>query len=440
MPISATTVHLHGAHTSTDTALMLLIAFMLSYAILDAACRVRSAHGHRRTLWVVGGSLVIGLGIFAFHFIALLSVELPLPMTADPVVFGVSAVTAVIAAAGALHHVNKGVSGLPPLAVGAGLKGFALVATHYTSVAALHVPATIDYKPQYIAASVVIAIAVSAAGLALAERLRSETPGRAVLERAIGALTMAGGLLVLHQVSADAGQFVPDDIWVAHATHGHHLHQLPEAWLLPWVAGAGAVAVTVLGVAATLSRHAHWRRSTRPTTELLTGLPNGALLRDHLAAALAEDRPPALIAVRVQHVEALRRGLGRRDAERVLMRIGQRLCAAARPSDLVACLGQGEFAVVVADHRPEVGREVGERVAKRLATPVKLGALEIVVETLIGATTARVREEPRDVLQRAQLAAHRSTARPALTLLHGGLAEQPAVAVAWDTGRQINAA
>src|SRR3712207_377363 len=78
---SAEAVHLHGAHGGTDMLFMLLVAFMLSYAVLDAACRVRAAHGTGRTAWLVGGSLVVGLGIFAFHFIALLSVGLPLPIT-----------------------------------------------------------------------------------------------------------------------------------------------------------------------------------------------------------------------------------------------------------------------------------------------------------------------------------------------------------------------
>src|SRR3954470_6818956 len=128
MPIIASVgaVHFDGEQGPGDFELMLLVAFLLSYAILDAACRVRATHGHRRTAWLIAGSLVIGLGIFAFHFVALLSVEVPVPMSAAPVTFGVAAVTAIVAAAGALHHVNRGVSGLPPLAVSSGLKGFAL--------------------------------------------------------------------------------------------------------------------------------------------------------------------------------------------------------------------------------------------------------------------------------------------------------------------------
>ena len=414
MPIIADAggVHLHSAHSGGDMDVMVLVAFLLSYAMLDAACRVRAAHGRRRTAWLVAGSLVVGLGIFAFHFVALLAVSLPLPMTADPVTFGVSAVTAVVAAAGALHHVDRGIAGIPAFAISAGLKGFALVATHFTSVAALHLPATIDYQPTTLVLSVLVAVLVSAAALGLAERLHSERPGRAAFERLVGAGVLAGGLVVLHHVSAGAGHFVPDWQWVDHAAE-HHVHHLREAWLVPWVVGAGATAVAALALASSISRHRHWRARSRPESDRLTGLGNGAVLRDELAHVLAEERQGVLVAVRLRDPERLRARLGRRDTEELLVRVGERLSAAARPCDLVTCLGLGEFGVLIADDREEVGREVAERLAGRLAEPVDVAGLHILVPAAVGASTAHPGDRPRDVLERARLAASRSAAAPA---------------------------
>jgi diguanylate cyclase (GGDEF)-like protein len=407
-------VHFDGEQGPGDLKLMLLVAFILSYAVLDAACRVRGTHGHRRTAWLIGGSLVVGLGIFAFHLIALLSVELPVPLSADPVTFGVSAVTAVIAAAGALHHVNRGAAGLPPLAISAGLKGFALVATQYTSVAGLHIPATIDYRPLMVTASVVIAVAVSGFGLVLAERLRSESPGRAALERVAGALCMALGLVALHEVSTDAGSFVADDVWGGYVLHAHQLHQLGQVWMVPWVVGAGVVTVAALGVAATLSRRARWREQASPCNDRLTGLANGAVLRQHLSTALAEGRPCTVVGVRIERFEQIKQSLGRADADRLLVRVGQRLRSAARPSDLVTCPGPAELAVLIADDRAEVAQEVAARITERLAAPIKLGPLEVVVPAVVGVAAAASGDQPADVVRRAH-------ARPALTLLAGGL-------------------
>src|SRR5215212_4736953 len=136
MTASAGHAQMHAAgHGMADMLLMVAVACAVSYAILDGACRVRAAHGHGRTVWLVGGSLVVGLSIWAMHFVALLSLKMPLPMSADPVILGLSAVTAIIAAAGALYHVDKGVGGVPPLVISGGLKGFALIATHYTNMA-----------------------------------------------------------------------------------------------------------------------------------------------------------------------------------------------------------------------------------------------------------------------------------------------------------------
>ena len=89
--------HMHaGGHGLGDMVLMVVVACALSYAVLDAACRVRAAHGHARLAWLISGSLVVGLTIWAMHFVALLSLQQPLPMTADPVVLGVAAVLSLI--------------------------------------------------------------------------------------------------------------------------------------------------------------------------------------------------------------------------------------------------------------------------------------------------------------------------------------------------------
>jgi diguanylate cyclase (GGDEF)-like protein len=306
------------------------------------------------------------------------------------------------------------VGSLPPFAISAGLKGFALVATHYTSMAALHVPATIAYQPGLVLASIVIAVGVSAAALALAERLRSETPGRAALERAIGALVMAAGLVVLHHVAAGAGRFVPDAAWIEHATVGHHLHHLPETWLVPWVVGAGALAVAGLALVATLSRHRHHKQHTSPARDRLTGLGNGVLLRERLTARLAEGGGCTLVIVRLRRFDQLRTRLGRRDADCLLARVGQRLDGASRSEDLVARVGAGEFAVLVNDGRTEVGDDVAHRIAERIAAPIRVGDLLVVVPSLVGAATAHAGQSAADVLHAAQLAAQRSAPRKAL--------------------------
>src|SRR4051794_41931343 len=93
--------------------LMMPVACAVSYAVLEAACRVRAAYGPTRVIWLIGGSLVVGLSIWAMHFVALLELRGPLPLTEDPVTLGVAALTADGAAARAPKPRNHRPGGVP---------------------------------------------------------------------------------------------------------------------------------------------------------------------------------------------------------------------------------------------------------------------------------------------------------------------------------------
>jgi diguanylate cyclase len=389
---------------------MLVLAFVVSYAVLDGACRVRSAHGPARVAWLACGSIVVGLSIWAMHFVALLSLRAHLPMTEDPMTLGVAAVTAVVAAAGALHHVDRGAGGLPALAVSGGLKGFALVATNYTMMAALHVPATIVYDPLMIACSVLVAVAVSTATLSFAERLQAERPARAAAERILIAAVMAAGLVAMHEIASRAGHLVPDAGWQDEFRAAGANNTLPQAWLAPWVTAAAVAGAAALAAAAALSRWRAHRHGARPAGDRLTGLPNGAALEDRLAVALSGRC--AVILVRVEDCETIRHRLGRRVTERLMVRLGWRIAGAVRPEDAIGRMDRGEYAVVVGD-LDAVGA-VAERVAERLGAPLQTDGLLVFVPVTVGIALARPGDTPADLVARARFAARRDAQRAPL--------------------------
>jgi diguanylate cyclase len=389
---------------------MPILAFVVSYAVLDGACRVRAAHGPARLAWLAGGSLVVGLSIWAMHFVALLSFRASLPMTEDPVTLAVAAVTAVVAAAGALHHIDRGAGGRSALLISGGLKGFALVATNYTMMGALHVPATIAYDPLMIGCSVLVAVAVSTATLSFAERLQAESPGRASLERVIIAAVMAAGLIAMHEIATRAGHLVPDAGWQDEFRAAGQSNTLPQAWMAPWVTAAAVAGAATLAIAATVSRwHAH-HRGARPAGDRLTGLPNGAALQDRLGQALSGRC--ALILVRVEDCQAIRHRLGRRVTERLMVRLGWRIAGAVRPGDAVGRIARGEYAVVVDD--VTAVSEVADRIAERLGAPLQTDGLLVFVPVTVGIAPARSGDTPAELLARAQCAAGREAQRSPL--------------------------
>src|ERR1700754_1867820 len=102
-----TNLMLVGSYNYGLVALSLLIAISASYVALDLAGRVVVAHGRMRLMWLFGGSLSMGLGIWAMHYIGMLAFDLPLPVLYDlPTVF-VSLLAAVAASAVALVVLSR---------------------------------------------------------------------------------------------------------------------------------------------------------------------------------------------------------------------------------------------------------------------------------------------------------------------------------------------
>jgi len=58
-------------------ALSLAIAVFASHTALDLGGRTSAAAGHARRLWLLGGALSMGLGIWAMHYIGMAAMRLP---------------------------------------------------------------------------------------------------------------------------------------------------------------------------------------------------------------------------------------------------------------------------------------------------------------------------------------------------------------------------
>jgi len=113
----------------------------------------------------------------------------------------------------------------------------------------------------------------------------------------------------------------------------------------------------------------------------LTGLPNRALLAEHLDAAMqavqrgADGSPGklALMFLDLDRFKTINDSLGHLVGDRLLREVALRLVAAVRPGDTVARLGGDEFVVLL----PEVScsavcRRVGERIIDALASPFQI--------------------------------------------------------------------
>src|SRR5512133_1451497 len=72
-----------GTYDLRLVALSYLVAVFASYTALDLSGRVTSSRGRARAVWLLGGALSLGIGIWSMHFIGMLAFVLPMPISYD---------------------------------------------------------------------------------------------------------------------------------------------------------------------------------------------------------------------------------------------------------------------------------------------------------------------------------------------------------------------
>jgi len=200
--------------TSYNMGLVLLsymIATFASYTALHLASQVTDSQGKDRQIWLLGGAIAMGLGIWSMHFIAALAFMVPIPVSYDVTMTVVSMVPAVIASAIALYIVSRPSMGTGALIIGGLLMGPGIAGMHYSGVSAMRMQGKIWYDPTLFALSVVVAIVVSIVALWLAFHLRSQSGGIGTLQKIVSALVMGVAVVGMHFTGMAAMHITPLD-------------------------------------------------------------------------------------------------------------------------------------------------------------------------------------------------------------------------------------
>ena len=188
--------------------LSIIIAFLASYTALDLAFRVMHSSGRARTSWLVGGSVSMGVGIWAMHFIGMLAFHLPIPLAYGISITLISVVPAIAASAIALWTIRRGDPGVKVLLVSAIVMGVGIAVMHYTGMAALKMQPPIEYDPLLFALSVAIAIAASLAALKIILLLESyRGSANTMLLKLTSAAVMAVAITGMHYTGMAAAHF-----------------------------------------------------------------------------------------------------------------------------------------------------------------------------------------------------------------------------------------
>jgi NO-binding membrane sensor protein with MHYT domain len=162
-----------------------VVSLLTSIVAFNLLARAREEHGSARQLWLCGGALVAGSGIWATHFIAMLAYEPGVPIGFTFATTLVSAMSGIVVAGAAFF-----VSLIPQrwsAPVSGALLGGGVAVLHYVGMAAVVLPGLIIWNFTLVAWSIVLGCALGAAALVLFARA---TMGRGRLSAAL-VLTLA---------------------------------------------------------------------------------------------------------------------------------------------------------------------------------------------------------------------------------------------------------
>ncbi len=204
---------LHGSYDYRLVAFSVVLAMFASYTALDLAGRVTAARNWIRVAWLAGGACSMGMGIWAMHYVGMLAFSLPVPILYHYPTVIASLLAAIAASAVALYTVSRERMGVTQQIVGSLFMGGGIAAMHYIGMAAMRVPAMMEYRWSLVGVSVALAVAISLLALLLSFHSRQDKNN--TWRKVITALGMGSAIPLMHYtgmwaVSFRASNVVPD--------------------------------------------------------------------------------------------------------------------------------------------------------------------------------------------------------------------------------------
>lgn len=384
-----------GSYDFSLVLISLCVAILASYTALDLAGRIATAKGAAVPLWIAGGAVAMGIGIWSMHFIGMLAFSLPIPLGYDLAITLLSLAIAILASGFALWLVSQPQMPLWHWLLGALAMGAGISSMHYIGMHALLMQPGIDYDPLLFGLSLLIAVAASAAALWIAFRLRRHTPFVRVA-RGGAAVIMGLAIVGMHYTGMAAANF-PVGSFCAAAGKG-----LDGGWLASLIV---IVTLAVLAIALltsvldarmearTTALSSSLAEANRELTQLalhdnLTKLPNRLLLEDRIEQSMLKVTRNgghfALMFMDLDGFKPINDAFGHHVGDLLLREVGQRLRENLRAQDTLARVGGDEFVLLAELSEPNDAVNVAGQMVTLVSQPFQVGEHQLRVSTSVG--------------------------------------------------------
>ncbi|MGC3979732.1 MAG: bifunctional diguanylate cyclase/phosphodiesterase [Steroidobacteraceae bacterium] len=373
-------------------------------AVVQIFERVQRTSGLQRAGWTFLTAIATGATIWCTHFVAMIAYRTTVPVHLSPVLTLISLIVAIVgASAGLTLSVWRSSRLFPPL--GGALLGATIAAMHYTGMAAYRVDGIVEWRPAYVAMSVLLGIALSSLSFGV---LCSTSIKRHRI--VFGTTLFVAAIASLHFTAMTALRIVPLALSDTPLSN-EGMQALGLATAL-----VGLLVICAAIVAALVDRQtrsaAIQRLHHMAMNDSLTGLPNRrsfqAELQHQVSQARSQGTQLAVIAIDLDRFKEINDTHGHKAGDDVLAAVAGRLCAAL-PNGTVARLGGDEFVALLRFEHQELLCKALTHLDSALKQPLVLQDFEARIGASVGvAIFPKDAEHAEELTNNADLAMYRA--------------------------------
>lgn len=370
-----------------------IVAILASYTALNMAGRVSTSTGASAWIWLTGGGIAMGIGIWAMHFIGMLAMDISMSMRYEPLLTVISMFIAIGSSLFALWLVSAPRLNLQRLIPGSIVMGLGIVAMHYTGMAALQVSPAIVWNMNWVALSVVIALAASFAALWLTFRLRHEA-AQVALMRFGAAILMGIAIAGMHYTGMTAVQFPQQHImgnsgfsnnWLAILVSMMAFSVLGITLLVSMFDARLQARTSLLATSLAAANRELARLALHDT---LTRLPNRVLLEDRLEQAITKANRErscfALMFMDLDGFKTVNDAWGHDVGDKLLIAVTDRLTQQLKGQYTLARIGGDEFVLLVEVSAPDEAATLANSLVHVIDKPFNIDPYDVMVTLSVG--------------------------------------------------------